>query len=162
MPSRAPRWRAATGKGPAARARRPGGQAHRALSQRDRTTGHERCARCQAAHCGGEPPRVIARRREPGGPAAKHRALSQRDRATGHGNGIGPRDTATGPDHGTEQSRMGGRRGGAGAAEICAGDFELFEQGRIRLLEKSLNRSGSSGNRRDCGSIPFERSLCEK
>ena len=32
-------------------------------------------AGCQAAHRGGEPPRATARRREPGGPAAKHRAL---------------------------------------------------------------------------------------
>ena len=81
LPSRAPRWGAPTGD--AAR-RRAGGQAthradgaaarwgHRALPQRDRTTRHGRCARrrgargagCQAAHCGREPPRAKARRRD--------------------------------------------------------------------------------------------------
>ena len=42
---------------------------------RGRTTPSGKGAGCHATHRGGEPPRTQARRREPGGPAAKHRAL---------------------------------------------------------------------------------------
>ena len=76
---------------------RPGGrwrgrEARRPMARhyRAKTRGCGNGAGCQAAHRGGEPPRAKARRREPGGPAAKHRALPQRERmAMGRGNGTG-------------------------------------------------------------------------
>ena len=82
--------------------RGPGGPAakHRALPQRDRTTGR----------CG-------AMGREPGGPAAKHRALPQRDRTTGRGGAMRTsRPTATGPHHGARRrDGVRWRREAAGA-----------------------------------------------
>ena len=104
---------------------RPGGrwrgrEARRPMARhyRAKTGGCGNGAGCQAAHRSGEPPRAKARRREPGGPAAKHRALPQRDcMAMGRGDGVAQRGTATGP-HGDGAWRGNGR-GDARCVSIC-------------------------------------------
>ena len=64
----------------------------------------------------------MARRREPGGPAAKHRALPQRDRTTGHGQAAGAWSTATGhrqaAHRGGEPPRAMGRGGASREARL--------------------------------------------